>query len=136
MLKLNYTEFGLYMERATVSLDVAIAQRIVLALRLGQSLHVEPSQAAFLLPAQANGLTPLKALLKEAKSDIATVIPVDDEFVEISLSGSWVAISEAAHEGTFLTAISDFPSANLREQVEALIYKLWQMSEAPVSSWA
>ena len=78
MLKLNYTEFGLYMERATVSLDVAIAQRIVLALRLGQSLHVEPSQAAFLLPAQANGLTPLKALLKEAKSDIATVIPVDE----------------------------------------------------------
>lgn len=33
-----------------------------------------------------------------------TVIPVDDKFVEVSLSGSWIAESREAHEGMFLTA--------------------------------
>ena len=57
-----------------------------------------------------------------------TVISVDNEFVEVSLCGSWIAESKEAHEGMFLTVLSD--------RAELLLYKLWQMSEAHISSLA
>ncbi len=54
-----------------------------------------------------------------------TVIPVDDEFVEVRLSGSWIAESLEAQEGMFLIMMED--------RTEFFIYKLWQMSEAHIS---
>lgn len=53
---------------------------------------------------------------------------MDEEFVEVGLSGSWIAESKEAHEGMFLTIMSD--------RTEFLLYKLWQMSEAHISSLA
>jgi hypothetical protein len=126
MLKLNYTEVGLYMEQVMTSPEVAIAQRVVLAMRLGQSLHVEPGHASFLLPADVPELGQLELSLRQERRARVTVIPVDDEFVELSLSGSWIADSKEAHEGMFLTMLSD--------QTEFLIHKLWQMSEAHISA--
>ncbi|MEP0873644.1 hypothetical protein NDA01_28300 [Trichocoleus desertorum AS-A10] len=125
MLKLNYTEGGLYMERVMTSPELAIAQRVVLAMRLGQSLQVEPGHASFLLPADAQ-LEQLELSLRQDYGSKVSVIPVDDEFVEVSLSGSWIAEIKEAHEGTFLTVLSD--------RVELLLYKLWQMSEAHIST--
>ena len=136
MLKLNYTEIGLYVERVMGSPEIAIAQRVILAMRLSQTLHVEPGRASFLLPANISELEPLEAVLKQAPSRSATVMPVDRDFVEISLCGIWVADSQDAYEGMFLAAMSDFSSEPLREHAESLIYQLWQMSEAPISSAA
>jgi hypothetical protein len=125
MLKLNYTEDGLYMERLMASPERAVAQRVVLAMRLGQSLQVEPGHASFLLPADVPELEQLELSLRQECRGRVNVIPVDDEFVEVSLSGSWIAESKEAHEGMFLTVLSD--------RVELLIYKLWQMSETYIS---
>lgn len=126
MLKLNYTEVGLYMERVMASPELLIAQRVILAMRLGQSLQIEPGRASFLLPADIPELVDLERVLQRQGCDAATVVPVDDAFVEVSLSGSWVAESKAADEGMFLSVMDD--------RSEALIYKLWQMSEAHISS--
>ncbi|HEY9622487.1 MAG TPA: alr0857 family protein [Crinalium sp.] len=128
MLKLNYTEVGLYMERIMTSLEMAIAQRVVLAMRLGQVLHVEPGHASFLLPADIPELEQLELTLQQECNGAVAVTPVDDEFVEISLSGSWIAESQDAQEGMFLAVMSD--------RAEFFIYKLWQMSEAHISSLA
>lgn len=128
MLKLNYTEVGLYMERTMTAPEMLIAQRVVLALRLGQPLHVKPGCASFLLPANIPELEQLEMALQRECSSTVTVIPVDDEFVEVVLSGSWVAEDREAHEGMFLTLMSD--------RAEFFIYKLWQMSEAHISLWA
>jgi hypothetical protein len=124
------------MERVMTSPELAIAQRVVLAMRLGQSLQVEPGHASFLLPADVPELKELELTLGLECRGRVTVMPVDDEFVEVSLSGSWIAESKEAHEGMFLTVLSDSLSETLRERVELLIYKLWQMSEAHVSSLA
>ena len=62
------------------------------------------------------------------------VIPVDDEFVELNLSRSWMAESKEAREGIFLSVLSDSLSETLRERAEFFIYKLWQMSEAYIST--
>jgi len=68
----------------------------------------------------------LEAALQREYSPSATIVPVDDGSVEVNLSGCWVAESKAAHEGMFLTVMSD--------QIERFIYKLWQKSEVHISS--
>jgi len=128
MLKLTYIEDGLHLERMTASLDVLIAQRVLLAVRAGQKLYIEPSQAAFLLPADAPSLSHLELTLKVDRSQTITVTAVDHAFVEISLQGSWIAEHHDAHEGMFLTACSD--------RAEFFIYKLWQLTQLHASSMA
>ncbi|MBD2000861.1 hypothetical protein H6G00_30390 [Leptolyngbya sp. FACHB-541] len=126
MLKLNYTDVGLYMEQTMTNPELLIAQRVLLAVQLGRSLHVEPGCASFLLPADIPELKVLEMALHREYGLVATLIAVDEEFVEVGLSGSWIAEDKDAHEGMFLAVMSD--------RTEFLIYKLWQMSEAHISS--
>ncbi|WP_068818388.1 alr0857 family protein [Phormidesmis priestleyi] len=128
MLKLNYTDVGLYMERTMTNPELLIAQQVLLALRLGRSFHVEPGCASFLLPADIPELKVLEMALHREYGSVVTLIAVDEEFVEVGLSGSWIAEDKDAHEGMFLTMMSD--------RTEFLIYKLWRMSEARISSLA
>ena len=128
MLKLNYTEVGLYMEQSMTVPEMLIAHRVVLTMRLGQSLHVEPGRASFLLPADIPELEQLKILLRKECNPTVTIIPVDDISVDVGLRGSWIAEDRDAHEGTFLAVMSD--------RTELCIYTLWQMSEARISSLA
>jgi hypothetical protein len=128
MLKLNYTDVGLYMERTMTNPELLIAQRVLLAMRLGRSLHIEPGRASFLLPADIPQLQVLERALHQEYGTAVTLIAVDEEFVEVGISGSWIAEDKDAHEGMFLAVMSD--------RTEFLIYKLWQMSEARISSLA
>ncbi|XGW00732.1 MAG: alr0857 family protein (plasmid) [Leptolyngbya sp. BL-A-14] len=128
MLTLNYTDIGLFMERSMTNPELLIAQRVLLAMRLGQTLYVEPGHASFLLPAALPELEGLEAVLQREYNSSAMVFPVDDDSVEVNLSGCWVAESKAAHEGMFLTVMSD--------RIERFLYKLWQKSEVHISSLA
>ncbi|MBW4422730.1 MAG: hypothetical protein KME13_26575 [Myxacorys californica WJT36-NPBG1] len=128
MLKLNYTDVGLYMERTMTNPELLIAQRVLLAMRLGRSLHIEPGRASFLLPADIPQLKVLEMALHQKCGSAVTLIAVDEGFVEVGISGSWIAEDKDAHEGMFLTVMSD--------RNEFLIYKLWRMSEARISSLA
>jgi len=124
MLKLTYTETGLHMERITAPLEVSIAQRVVLAMRLGQHLHIEPGHASFLLPAAAPSLKQLQQILRVEQTQVVTVTPVDQEFVEATVYGSWIAETTHAEEGVFVTAVSDM--------AEFLLLRLWE-SQTQVS---
>jgi hypothetical protein len=126
MLKLNYTDVGLYMERTMTNSELLISQRVLLAMRLGQTLHVEPGLASFLLPADIPELKVLEMALQQEYGSGISLIAVDGEFVEVGLSGSWIAEDKDAHEGMFLAVMSD--------RIERFIYKLWQMSEVHISS--
>ena len=125
MLKLTYTEHGLYMEQVAAPLEVFVAQRVMLALRAGQPLHVEPGRASFLLAADAPGLTWFERILRQESSASVAVIPVDDEFVEVTVEGSWLAETAAAEEGVFITALT--------HQTEFLVMKLWETTQVQVS---
>ena len=87
---------------------------------------METGHASFLLPADVPELEQLELSLRQDYGSKVSVIPVDDEFVEVSLNGSWIAESKEAHEGMFLTVLSD--------RAEFFIYKLWQMSETYIST--
>jgi hypothetical protein len=122
MLKLNYTESDLHMERIAAPLEVMVAQRVLLALRAGQTLHIQPGHASFLIPADAPGLAQLEALQLEQQ---VSLTPVDEQFMEICVEGSWIAATAQAHEGTFIAALGD--------RVEFLVYKLWQATQPQAS---
>jgi hypothetical protein len=126
MLKLNYTDVGLYMERTMTNPELLIAQRVLLAVRLGKTLYIEPGRASFLLPTDIPELKVLETVLHQEYGSVVTLIAVDEDFVEVGLSGSWIAEDKDAHEGMFLTVMSD--------RIERFIYKLWQMSEVHISS--
>ena len=135
MLKLNYTDVGLYMERTMTNLELLIAQRVLLAMRLGRSLHIEAGCASFLLPADIPQLKVLEMALHQEYGSVVTLIAIDEEFVEVGLSGNWIAEDKNAHEGMFLTVMSVYPEGGTAShRTEFLIYKLWQMSEAHISS--
>jgi hypothetical protein len=134
MLKLNYTDVGLFMERTMTNPELLIAQRVLLAMRLGQTLHIEPGRASFLLPADIPELKVLEMALQQEYGSAVTLIAIDEEFVEVGLSGIWIAEGKDAHEGMFLAVLSDSLSETLRERTEFLIYKLWQMSQVHIFS--
>jgi len=126
MLKLTYTEAGLHFERVvSSSLEVLVAQRVILALRAGQPLHIEPGKASFLMPIDTPGLRYLEKMLKVEASQGVVVAAIDHNYVEISLAGSWIAESAEAHAGMLVTTFSD--------QTEFFVYKLWQATQSPVS---
>jgi hypothetical protein len=134
MLKLNYTDVGLYMERIMTNPELVMQERVLLAMWLGRSLYVEPGRASFLLPADLPELEELKAALQREYNPSVTIFSVDDASVEVNLSGCWVAEGKEAQEGMFLSVMSDSLSETLRERIERFVYKLWQMSEVYISS--
>jgi hypothetical protein len=125
MLKLTYTEDGLHLERAIAPLDMAIAQRVRLAMSAGQRLYIEPSQASFLLSQEAPGLSQLQRMLRMEQTQILTITPVDHQFVEVTVQGSWLAESAQAQEGIFVTALTDM--------IEFLVMRLWETTQHRVT---
>jgi hypothetical protein len=112
MLKFTYTETGLFIERLDQSLEELISRRILLAIRLGQPLIVEPGTATFLLPF---GKTPWKWL--EDLTDTISLCFCDEDSVEVSLKGTWIAQDLDRAEGIFLSEMSD--------RTETILLKLW-----------
>ena len=125
MLKLTYTENGLHLERAAAPLEVLIAQRVILAMRAGERLHIAPGTASFLLNAHIPGVAQLRRSLQLEPHSVMTIAPVDDEFVELTVYGSWLAETVEAEEGVFVTALSHL--------TELLVLKLWETTQPQIS---
>lgn len=125
MLKLTYTEYGLHLEYAAAPLEVLVAQRVILAMRTGQRLHIEPGTASFLLSVHAPGLAELRRALQREDQTSVSVVSVDDEFVEVTVQGSWMAETPEAEDGIFVTAFTP--------QTEFLVMKLWEATQTQVT---
>lgn len=125
MLKLTYTETGLYLELVPESIEEWLHLRLTLSLRTHQPFHLEPGTATFLLPAGLPGLNHLHRLIHRTEQEI-TITPADQGLVEISLHGIWIASATHEAEGVFVAAID--------RAIESLLFDLWQMSELQISS--
>ncbi|HIK14756.1 MAG TPA: hypothetical protein IGS53_05615 [Leptolyngbyaceae cyanobacterium M33_DOE_097] len=126
MLKLTYTDVGLHLERVPTPLEATVALRVILAMRTGSSLYAEPGRASFLLPADLPELNHLKAALSLEPSQTIEIDRVDQDYVEISLSGYWLANNVDAHEGMFVTVLST--------RAEYFVAQLWEATQMRVSS--
>ena len=121
MLKLTYTESSFYLECLTLSLEEWVAQRVILALRVGQSLCIEPSTASFLLPVDLPGVEVLEAEVKRDDREIIALSACDAEYMEVTLRGSWLLDSSKDAVGVFFTTMSD--------RAEFFLHKLWQEAQ-------
>jgi hypothetical protein len=128
MLKLQYTESGLFIEQVNGRLEALISQRVILAIRAGQELHVQPGEASFLLANDVSTLAELAVLMWMEQNPAIAISAVDREMVEVSIDGTWITEHLDAEEGTFLIAAP--------EQTEGLLYRLWLESQTSLSSLA
>jgi hypothetical protein len=119
MLKLMYTELGLKGEQVAESLEEWTVQRSVFAMRVGQPFHIEPGRASFLVSIDHPVFDRLvEQILLETATPIE-ICTVDEEYVEISLEGSWIAAND--HEGLFVTT--------LQTRTEHLISQVWETAQ-------
>ncbi|MGK7875107.1 MAG: alr0857 family protein [Xenococcaceae cyanobacterium] len=125
MLKLTYTENGFRLEHLAQSLEDWVKTRVLLALRAGTSLCVEPSTASFLLPADLPLLVDLETVVQGENGEIIELSPCDAEYVEVSLQGTWLVSNPDSEEGIFACAMSD--------RAEFFLYKLWQEAQTAAS---
>ncbi|MEM7065484.1 MAG: alr0857 family protein [Cyanobacteria bacterium P01_B01_bin.77] len=121
MLKLNYTDDGLFLEQVTASLDAVAIQRVMLAVHVGEPLHLVPTRATVLLSVEMPGINHLESVLEINAADTITLANIDEKFVEVSLKGTWIAKDADAESGTFITALTP--------ESERLIYWLWQVTQ-------
>ncbi|RCJ42618.1 hypothetical protein A6769_36965 [Nostoc punctiforme NIES-2108] len=121
MLKLTYTQSSFYLECLTISLEEWLVQRVILSLRVGQSLSIQPSTASLLLPADLLGLEVLKAEVKRDHTGFITLCACDAEYMEVTLQGSWLLDSSEDAVGVFFATIS--------HHTEFFLHKLWQEAE-------
>jgi len=125
MLKLTYTENGFNLERLAQSLEDWVTARVILSLRAGWHICVEPSTASFLLPADLPGIERLEIEARREDSEIISFGAGDVDYVEISLRGSWVSATSETDEGVFVVTMSD--------RTEFFLFKLWQQAQIGAS---
>jgi len=119
MLKLTYTENGFYLERLAQPLEEWVTARVILALRAGTSLCVEPSTASFLLPVD---MLHLRHLERHQEGEDAIALSIcDTDYVEVSLQGTWMTSDSDGEAGVFVTSMS--------YNVEFFLLKLWEESK-------
>lgn len=125
MLKLTYIETGFYLEYLAKSLEEWVQGRVILALRVGESLCVEPSTASFLLPADLPGLDTLALEIRRQDPEAISLSACDAEYLEVSIKGIWVSSESDSSEGVFVAAMS--------HSIEFFLLKLWQDAQVSAS---
>lgn len=128
MLKLNYNDYGLFLEQVDASVDAIATQRVMLAVYAGETLYIEPGRAAFLVEADTPEVDQLRYVLQKDATDTIALSAVDDDYVEVSLKGIWIASSAQAESGTFVVTLTP--------ESEKLVYCLWQATQRLVTCFA
>ncbi|MBD2480597.1 MULTISPECIES: alr0857 family protein [Planktothrix] len=125
MLKLTYTETAFHIERLSQSPEQLVALRVKLAMRMGQTMVVEPSSASFLLPVNVSTLSMLEAAVRQQRSEAIALCVADTETIEVSLTGTWITVDPEGESGIFLTVLGD--------RTESLLYHLWLQASGNTS---
>ena len=136
MLKLTYTEVGLNLERIQAPVDNQamnrvedlITQRVILAVRTGQPVCVQPGRASFLVPAKNVSLKEYKSTVQGETIRSIDLTSVNADSYEISLRGTWIARSGDAFEGMLVTSLNN--------RIEYYIDRLWRGTQSFTSTIA
>lgn len=128
MLKLQYSESGLFIEQVSGNLQDWLSLRVILTIRAGQELHIQPGQASFLLANDVSTLAELTVVEGLTQQPTIAVSSVDPEMVEVSIDGIWIAEHPEAEEGILIAVVP--------EPTEALLFRLWQENQTSLSFFA
>ena len=123
MLKITYTETGFNLEYLTESLETWVGKRTLVSLRAATSIYVEPYTASLIFNANLPYLKDLKTLTED--NETMELTACDDEYLEVSLQGTWVSSQENSEEGVFV--------CEMNQNIEFFFNKLWQESQLGAS---
>jgi hypothetical protein len=104
--------------------------RVVLAMRVGQRLTVEPGTATFLLSTELPSWRLLEAVVQCLPDGTIAIDQCDLDTIEVSLRGTWIAQDCTSEEGIFLVEVGDSLPGTLSERAEFVLFRLWQESVA------
>lgn len=121
MLKITYTETGFNLEHLAGSLEQLVMRRVILAMRVGESVLVEPSRASFLLRVDLPSLNLLEAEALRYDSEKIELSVADEDYIEVTLQGTWIASNSHMAEGVFVTNMSD--------RTELYLFKCWEQTQ-------
>ncbi|MBD2257943.1 alr0857 family protein [Pseudanabaena sp. FACHB-2040] len=131
MLKITYTDTGLILEQVAQTVEALVAQRMLLTLRLGQSIAVQPTYASLPLPADLPGMAYLQQLSRQTEA--IAIDRCDSEsddlscsWLEVTIHGVWIAESASSDEGIFVT--------ELEKSLEQQLMALWQQAQRRYAS--
>lgn len=122
MLKITYLEDGIYVEYLQESVEAWKTRRILVSLRAGTSIYVENITASLVLPTNIAYHAGLNEL---AAKELIQIIPCDENYVEVALSGNWVSQTKNSEAGVFV--------CELNHSSEYFLYELWQESQVGTS---
>lgn len=122
MLKITYLEDEICLEYLAKSLEAWKTERILVNLRAAVSVYAESSIASLVFPANVSRL---RKLISLAEKELIDIIPCDEEYIEVSLSGTWIAQSKISESGIFV--------CELDHDSEISLYQLWQESQLHTS---
>lgn len=121
MLKITYLEDEICLEHLDQSIAIWEAERILVNLRAAVSVYLEPSVASLVMPIEPC----LRDLIGLAEKELIDLFPCDEEYIEVSFMGTWVAENKHSQIGIFVCELS--PDS------EFCLYRLWQESRLGTS---
>lgn len=117
MLKITYLENEIYLEQLDKSVEAWKAERILVNLRAAFSIYVESSLASIVLPIAPN----INSLVGLATGQPIELVPCDEEYLEVSLMGTWLSKEQDSEEGVFVCELSP--------EIENCLARLWQEAQ-------
>ncbi len=127
MLKLAYSDIGIHLEHLSSDITQVIAQRRLLAHRMGHVLHLEPSYAAMVIPDESSPeMKRLEFAIATSNEENISLCASLANGIEVILQGYWLAHNTSATEGLFLTA--------LQPSIEWELTRIWDSVGAQMIS--
>ncbi len=125
MLKITYTSTGATLEHSCESLEATIRRRVMLNLRVGEPLGLEPTSISLLVNHSVPALKALATAIAQSPTHALQIIQRGAAQVEMQLQGYWLAQPKNPGEGVFF--------ANFDPTLECHLVKIWRTSQEDVS---
>jgi hypothetical protein len=125
MLKLTYTSTGVTLERSVESFEATIRRRVLLGLRIGEPVGLEPTSISLLVDHSLPALKGLMGAIAQTPTNALELVRKGAAQVEMRLQGYWLAQQENPGEGIFLM--------NADPVLEGYLVNIWQASHQDAS---
>jgi hypothetical protein len=125
MLKFTYTSTGVTLERSVESFETTIRRRVLIGLRIGEPVGLEPTSVSLLVSHSLPALKGLMGAITQTPTNALELIQKGAAQVEMRLKGYWLAQAENPGEGIFFV--------NTDPILESHLVKIWQSSHQDAS---
>ena len=122
MLKITYLEDVIRFEHLQQPIEVWKSDRVIVNLRAAASVYVESSMASLVFPIDSC----IRELVEIASKELIDIFPCDEEYIEVALSGTWVAENQSSEIGIFVCELSP--------ESERRLCRLWQETQIEASA--